>query len=69
MLNIGVIGAGKMGQIHADLIKNNKKLRLVALCKKRKKMIDILKQKYKVEVYTDLEEFLKIKEKIGRAHV
>ena len=62
MLNIGVIGAGKMGQIHADLIKNNKKLRLVALCKKRKKMIDILKQKYKVEVYTDLEEFLKIKE-------
>lgn len=62
MKNIGILGAGKMGMIHADLIKGNKDLKLIALCKKRKDRLDELKEKYHVEVFTDIEKFLSLKE-------
>jgi len=62
MLNMGILGMGKMGGFHAEWIQNNKDMELIATCKKRKDRIDEIRKKYGVDVYTDVDEFLKIKD-------
>jgi predicted dehydrogenase len=62
MINIGILGAGKMGMTHAGLIQGNKDLKLIALCKKRKDRLEELKEKYHVEVFLDVDKFLSLKE-------
>ncbi len=49
-----------MGMIHADLIKGNKDLKLIAMCKKRKDRLEELKKKYHTQVFTDIEKFLSL---------
>ena len=62
MLNMGIIGMGKMGSFHAEWINNNKDMELIAICEKNEKRADEIKKQYGVDVYTDADEFLKIKE-------
>lgn len=62
MINIGIIGFGKMGMKHADFISCTDGLRLIAVSKKSKTRIEEIRNKYKVEVYTDNNELLDIKE-------
>jgi predicted dehydrogenase len=62
MLNMGILGMGKMGEFHAGWINANKDMKLVAICEKNKKRIAELKQKYDVPVYKDVSEFLKVKD-------
>ncbi len=62
MLNMGILGMGKMGEFHADWIIRNRDMRLVALCKKRKDRVEDLKKRYGVDVYLDVDEFLAINE-------
>jgi len=62
MLKMGIIGMGKMGAFHADWIINNKYLNLVAICEKNEKRISEIKKQYGVDVYNDVDEFLRIKQ-------
>jgi len=61
MLNMGIIGMGKMGSFHAEWINNNKDMELIAICEKNEKRTGEIKKQYGVDVYTDVDEFLKIK--------
>jgi scyllo-inositol 2-dehydrogenase (NADP+) len=60
MLNMGILGMGKMADFHADWILKNKDMNLVAVCKKRKDRVDEIKSRYGVEVYLDVDDFLSI---------
>ena len=62
MINIGIIGVGKMGMIHADLIKEVKNLRLIAACDVNMKVLENFKKAYNVEIFTDIDRFLDIKD-------
>ena len=62
MLNIGIIGMGKMGAIHADLINETKGLKLIAACEKSKNRIDKIKKDHKIDVYDNIGDLLDIKE-------
>lgn len=59
MLKFGIAGMGKMGSFHADWILQNKDMELVALCEKNEARMNELKERYKIPVYSDLDEFLK----------
>lgn len=58
MINIGIIGMGRMGEIHADWIMGNKDLNLIAVSKKNNSRIEELKNKYEVEVYLNNDDLL-----------
>ncbi len=62
MLNIGIIGMGKMGAIHADLINEVSMLKLIAACEKNKNRVDQIKEDYKIDVYDNISDLLGIKE-------
>lgn len=62
MINIGIIGFGKMGRTHAEIISRIPGLRLIAVSKKSKTGAEQIKKKYKVDVYADNDELLKIKD-------
>ena len=62
MTNLGIIGMGRMGMMHADIIARIPGLKLVAVSKKSKSGIEDLVNKYGVDVYTDNNNLLDIKE-------
>ena len=62
MINMAIIGMGQMGMIHADIITKNKGLNLIAVSKKSPKRLKEIKDKYGVDVYTDNDKLLDIKE-------
>ena len=62
MLNMGIIGFGKMGMKHADLICCTPGLKLIAVSKKSKTRLEQIKDKYNVDVYTDNKDLLDIKD-------
>ena len=53
MINMAIIGFGKIGEVHAKWINNNKDLNLVAVSKKVKERVEEIKNKFNVEVYLD----------------
>lgn len=62
MVNIGIIGFGKMARTHADIISKIDDLNLIAVSKRGPDRIEEIKDKYNVEVYTDNDKLLNIKE-------
>ena len=62
MVNIGIIGFGKMGMVHADIISKIDELNLIAVSKKSFDRLEEIKNKYKIEVYTDNDKLLNIKD-------
>ena len=62
MLNIGIIGMGKMGMIHANLVSENPDLKLIAACEKTEERLESIKDRYKINVYNNVEKFLNIKD-------
>lgn len=62
MLNIGIIGMGKMGAVHAGLINEIEGLKLIAVCEKNKDRINQIKKDYEVKVYDNANDLMNIKE-------
>ena len=62
MLNIGIIGMGKMAKAHADWILGNKEMSLIAICEKNVSRHAEIKAQYGVPVYENVEDFLKVKD-------
>lgn len=62
MLRMGIIGMGKMARAHANWIIENKDMELIAICEKNKNRLKEIEERYKVPVFSDVEEFLKIKD-------
>lgn len=58
-LRAGIVGMGKMGRAHAEWIMHNKEMELTALCEKNASRAEALKKSYGVDIYTDLDAFLK----------
>lgn len=61
MLSFAIIGMGKMAQEHAKWIIENDEMELVGICEKNTERHDDIKEKYNVEVYSDVENLLKEK--------
>jgi len=59
MLNMGIIGLGKMGEFHANWMTPENNLKLVAACERNPERVRQLKEKYKINFYADVDEFLK----------
>jgi len=53
MINIGIIGLGWMGEIHAELIKLNDGCRIEAICDKNTNILQQAQKKYQVKAYDD----------------
>lgn len=62
MLNIGIVGMGKMGAIHADLINETKELKLLAACEKNRDRIDDIRKNYQIDVCDSIDNLLDIEE-------
>ena len=62
MLKMGIIGMGKMARAHADWISDNREMSLAAICEKNVSRHVQIKEQYKVPVYADVDEFLKLKD-------
>jgi len=62
MINMAIIGIGQMGMNHADIITKNKDLNLIAVSKKSLERLKEIKDKYDVEVYTDNDKLLDIRD-------
>lgn len=62
MFNIGIIGLGRMGIVHAENISKIKDFKLVAISEKNTDRIEEIKNKYKVKVFADNDELLQMKE-------
>ena len=62
MLKMGIIGMGKMARAHAGWIKENKEMVLVAICEKNISRHKQIEEDYRVPVYSDVDQFLKIKD-------
>lgn len=62
MLRMGIIGMGKMARFHAEWISENKDIQLVAICEKNIERHKEIKEIYKIPVYSDVDEFLKLKD-------
>ena len=60
MLKMGIIGMGKMARAHADWIINNKEMALVAICEKNESRHKEIQEEYKVPVFSDVDQFLKL---------
>jgi len=60
MLKMGIVGLGKMGAFHADWIRQNEGMELVAVCDKNSERLETAKTRYGVEVYDDYNKFLGI---------
>jgi len=58
MLKMGIIGLGKMGEFHANWMTPENQLELVAACERNPKRNAELKDKYQINMYTDVDEFL-----------
>jgi scyllo-inositol 2-dehydrogenase (NADP+) len=58
MLKMGILGMGKMGELHAKWINANENLKLVAICDKDILRLELYKKKYAVPAFTDVNEFL-----------
>lgn len=60
MLNVGIIGFGKMGMLHGALLNGSKKAKVVAICDKSFVMRFGFKKIYKkVNCYTEVDKMLK----------
>ena len=53
MLNMGIIGFGSMGEVHAGWINKNKDLKLVAVSKKVEERLEEIKNRFGIEVYLE----------------
>ena len=62
MLKMGIIGMGKMAVAHAGWINQNKEMSLVAICEKNTARLREIENQYKVPVYSEVDEFLKVKD-------
>lgn len=62
MLQMGIIGMGTMAKAHAEWIRENKDMKLVAICEKNKERHKEIEQEYGVPVFADADEFLKLKD-------
>ncbi|GAF84044.1 unnamed protein product, partial [marine sediment metagenome] len=62
MINMGIIGMGRMGEIHANEIKKNKNLNLIAVSKRNKDRIREIEKKFNIKVYLDNDGILNNKE-------
>lgn len=58
MLKMGIIGLGKMGEFHANWMIPENKLQLVAACERNPERIEQLKEKYQINMYTNVNDFL-----------
>ena len=58
MLKMGIIGMGKMGEYHAGWMTPENQLRLVAACERNEDRVAELKQKYPIDFYSDVDDFL-----------
>lgn len=59
---MAIIGLGRMGMSHADMIMNNRELKLLAVSKKNPEGVEELRNRYNVEVFTDNDKLLNMKE-------
>ena len=62
MINIGIIGMGRMGIIHHEFINETNGLNVIAVCDKSKKRELEVKSKHELDLYLDIDEFLSIPE-------
>ena len=63
MIKIGIIGMGKMGSIHADLISKNANYELIAVSDKNAERLKFIKNNYSVKyLFVDYKDLLKIDE-------
>lgn len=59
MLKLGIIGMGKMGEFHAGWIRDQDGIDLTALCERDEARADALRARYGVDVYSDVDRFLR----------
>ena len=52
MLNIAVIGAGKLGEFHIKLLKTSTKFNLVGFHEKNKERLNEISSKYEIKNYS-----------------
>ena len=62
MINMAIIGFGRQGIGHAKWIAENKDLRLIAICEKNESRLENIKKEYKLDVYSDIDRLLNVKE-------
>ncbi|MCL5069683.1 MAG: Gfo/Idh/MocA family oxidoreductase [Actinobacteria bacterium] len=62
MMKMGIVGMGKMAQAHAQWILDNREMSLIAICEKNKSRHKEIEAQYKVPVFSDIDQFLKIKD-------
>ena len=62
MINIGIIGMGIMGKIHADLAKSTGEINIIAACENNPQRIENIKNTCDFDIYSDLDRFLEIKD-------
>lgn len=58
MLSMAIVGMGKMAAEHAKWIDENKDMKLTAICEKNVKRHTEIKEKYGVDVYSDIDSLL-----------
>jgi|GEM_PF-6619144 len=59
MINVGIVGFGKMGMLHGALLNGSKKAKVIAICEKSLFMRVIFKKVYKeVKCYENLDKML-----------
>ena len=56
MLNVGLIGLGKMGKYHLNLYGDIKDVKLVGICDANAEVVNELAEKTGVKGYTDYKE-------------
>lgn len=54
----GIIGCGKVGHIHAQVLKNIPESVFTAVCSRDFSKADLLAEQYNVKAYPDIEEFI-----------
>ena len=62
MLKMGIIGMGKMAREHVNWIIQNKDMALAAICEKNVARLKEIEQQYNVPVFSNVDEFLKLKD-------
>lgn len=58
MIDIGLVGCGRVSPVHLESISNLKDFRLVAVCDSSAEKAKEVAEKYQVKAYTDYSEFL-----------
>ena len=63
--NVVIFGTGRAAQSHISILKKNKKIRILGVFGKNKKRLNILKKKYGVKIFQNLNQVFKDKPEVS----